>query len=234
MIKQRILPWREYTLFEQHYLDKEDPKGNPTSEEAFKKMRLCCFDIMGKYPFFRKLLADLNIRENNYLKYRTMATDGVSIHYDPGFVLAKTEEEIIFVICHEIMHNVLYHFARKMPNQDLWNTAADYALNQLLDGVGQMPKEGLYPGCGYHPDDSKFVNMSAEDIYAWLEKSAASAPPPPPDNEDGQPSPDEVIVIGDVIRDVKTNQYGIVKSVNTSTGEIEYDPIPESEVGNYL
>ena len=67
---ERLLKWNDYKLLEQVYLDKEDPLGNSISEEAFKKMRLCCFDISGKYPFFRKLLSDLTIRENrNHLGY---------------------------------------------------------------------------------------------------------------------------------------------------------------------
>lgn len=229
---RRILGWKDFRLFEQVYLDKEEPKGNKISEEAFKKMRLCCFDIMGKYPFFRKLLSDLTIRENRYLPYKTMATDGVSIHYDPGFVLAKSEAEIIFVICHEIMHNVLFHFARKMPDPELWNVAADYALNQLLEGVGEMPKEALYPGCGYHPDDKKFVNLSAEQIYEWLVKSGTK-PPEPPEGE-GDDQEDTEIVIGDIIRDTTTGNYGVVKSIDPATGEIDYDVIPESEVPKYL
>jgi len=228
---RRILGWNDFKLFEQVYLDKDDPKGNQISEQAFKKMRLCCFDIMGKYPFFRKLLSDLVIRENRNLKYRTMATDGVSIHYDPGFVLAKTEGEIIFVICHEIMHNVLFHFARKMPDPDLWNAAADYALNQLLEGVGEMPKEGLYPGCGWHPDDKKFVNLSAEQIYEWLVKSGSKSPEKP---EPGEGEPDSELKIGDIIRDTKTNTYGVVKSIDVASGEIDFDPIPESDVSKYL
>lgn len=229
---ERLLKWNDYKLLEQVYLDKEDPLGNTISEEAFKKMRLCCFDISGKYPFFRKLLSDLTIRENRNLPYRTMATDGVSIHYDPGFVLQKTEKEIIWVICHEIMHNVLFHFARKMPDPQLWNVAADYALNQLLDGVGEMPKEALYPGCGYHPDDSKFVNLSAEQIYEWLVKSGAK---PPEEQQPGNAQqPDAEIQVGDIIRDTKTGEYGKVTSVDLSSGEIDYDPIKKEDVEKYL
>jgi predicted metal-dependent peptidase len=161
-----------------------------------------------------------------------MATDGVSIHYDPGFVLAKSEAEIIFVICHEIMHNVLFHFARKMPDPELWNVAADYALNQLLEGVGEMPKEALYPGCGYHPDDKKFVNLSAEQIYEWLVKSGTKPPEQPEGEDDDQENTE--IVIGDIIRDTTTGNYGVVKSIDPATGEIDYDVIPESEVPKYL
>jgi hypothetical protein len=119
-----------------------------------------------------------------------------------------------------------------MPDPDLWNVAADYALNQLLDGVGKMPNEALYPGCGYHPDDSKFVNLSAEQIYEWLQKSSKTPPPPTPP-QSGQ-SPDAQINIGDVIRDTNSGSYGVVKSIDPASGEIDYDPIPESEVSKYL
>jgi len=228
---KRLLTWKEYKLFEQIYLDKEDPKGNKISEEAFKKIRLACFDIMGKYPFFRKLLSDLKFRENRYLPYRTMATDGYSIHYDPDFVMSKPDKEIQWVICHEIMHNVLFHFARKMPDPELWNVAADYALNQLLDGIGTRPKEALYPGCGFYPDDEKFENLSAEQIYEILKKSGSKGLEKPNPN---QQMPDAVIEVGDVIRDTKTNTYGIVRSIDPITGEIDYDPIQKQDVNKYL
>ena len=34
---RRILGWSEFKLFEQVYLDKDEPKGNSISEDAFKK-----------------------------------------------------------------------------------------------------------------------------------------------------------------------------------------------------
>jgi len=99
--------------------------------------------------------------------------------------------------------------------------------------VGTMPKEALYPGCGYHPDDKKFVNLSSEQIYEWLVKSGTK-PPDEPDGGGEGDSPDSEIVIGDVIRDTKTNTYGVVRSIDPSTGEIDFDPISESDVTKYL
>ena len=163
---ERILTWKEFKLFEQMYLDIEDEKN--ISEEAFIKVRKACYLISGRYPFFSSILLQLKIRENRYLPFKTMATDGYSIHYDPFFVMAKSEGEIIWTICHEIMHNVLLHFKRssyKDIDLEIWNIAADYAVNQLIKDVGTMPQEVLYPGCGFYPDDDKFENLSAEQIY---------------------------------------------------------------------
>ncbi len=95
-----------------------------------------------------------------------------------------------------------------------------------------MPKESLYAGCGYHPDDSKFVNLSAEQIYEWLVKSGSKTPEP--DQPGPTDTPDAQILVGDIIRDTKTNTYGKVKSVDINTGEIEYDPIQKNDVSKYL
>ena len=79
---------------------------------------------------------------------------------------------------------------------------------------------------------NKFVNLSAEQIYAWLVKSGSKTPPPdqPGDTEE----PDAEITVGDIIRDTKTNTYGRVKSVDINSGEIEYDPIKKDDVSKYL
>ena len=114
---RRILGWNEFKLFEQVYLDKDEPKGNNISEEAFKKMRLCCFDIMGKYPFFRKLLSDLVIRENKNLPYKTMATDGYHIFYNPEWTSKLKNNELRGVIAHEVLHVVFAHSERLSCSQ---------------------------------------------------------------------------------------------------------------------
>lgn len=236
MIKRRIATWGDFKLFEQIYRDKEDNLQG-TSAEAFKKMRLACFEIMGQYPFFRSLLSSLVIRENRNLRYRTMATDGVSIHYDPGYALGCTMEEVKFVICHEIMHNALYHFLRKQENPVIWNMAADYALNQLLiaDKIGKMPEGGLTVGCGRHPKDKTFTNLSAEEIYGILMKDPPKDTPEDENPQSGPPPPpEEIFKPGTVIYDKANKQYGIIKSFDPNTKKIVSDPIKEEDVRKYL
>jgi hypothetical protein len=41
-------------------------------------------------------------------------------------------------------------------------------------------------------------------------------------------------VVGDIIYDKDNDSYGIVKSIDDSSGELEYDPIPQSKVKEYL
>jgi hypothetical protein len=108
-----------------------------------------------------------------------MATDGFRIYYDPDFVNSKPDYEIKWVICHEIMHCALHHFLRKQANPTVWNAAADYAINQLIDGSGYgdptqspfgvMPRGGLL--------DKKYEGWSAEQIYHHLIENNIELPP---------------------------------------------------------
>ncbi|QOE32464.1 putative metallopeptidase [Klebsiella phage Muenster] len=76
-----------------------------------------------------------------------------------------TNENIIAVICHEILHCAYDHFLRRgMRDPSRFNRAADYAINQIIDrdGIGKLPD-----GCLL---DKKFENMTAEEIYLLLEE----------------------------------------------------------------
>lgn len=76
-----------------------------------------------------------------------------------------TNENIIAVICHEILHCAYDHFLRRgMRDPRRFNRAADYAINQIIDrdGIGKLPD-----GCLL---DKKFENMTAEEIYLLLEE----------------------------------------------------------------
>lgn len=240
MQNRRIASWNDFKLLEQIYKDLES-EDQKISEEAFRKMRSACFKVMGQYPLFRSLLSSLIIRENKNLTYKTMATDGLSIHYDPNFVMNEPMEMLIWVIVHEIMHNVLKHFDRKFAESDpvLWNMACDYALNPLITyntyNPSQPPTEAdypegcLFPGCGQYKGDEKFEGLTSEQIFKILKANPPkeTPPPPPPPPRPRDPNP---LIVGDIIYDEKTGEYGIVTSFDESTGEIILDPIDKSEV----
>ena len=258
MIKRRIEDFKSFSLLEAYFPEPPAP-GNVVNEPAYKKIRACIFYLNAQYPFFAGLLSRLVIRENNFLRFKTMATDGYSIHYDAGFVLEKSESEIIWVIAHEVMHNALVHFARCPKDQQgslLWNIAADYALNQMITevdqnelangrvkpstnpklSIGKMPEGSLYPGCGHVKGDERFLGLSAEQIMSDLLKTGFKpdepnpvTPPPPP-----PPAPDEEPEVGSVIYDKENDNYGIVTKYDPTTGEIDYDPIPKDKVNEYL
>jgi hypothetical protein len=244
---KRIYNWNEYRAI----LESQE---NDISEEAKTKMMYCCMFVRKNHPLWNNLLNLLAVEENRNLPYKTMATDGFKIYYDPEFVMEKTASEIIWVIIHEIMHNVLGHFLRKMPNQQYWNAACDYALNLTIDPklpgnqvsgksiVGTMPEGALF--------DPKFKGLRAEEIYdylltnqvvlppeaGWNYGGVLPAPPPGAKNTSGgggggggstQP-PKKFIRIGDYVM-LPNNTYGEVEDIDPS-GNITVKPISSQDL----
>lgn len=83
------------------------------------------------HPFFGTLLFRLKPIETTSVA--TMATDGVSLFYNPKFAKGLAPEELIGVLAHEVMHPALHHDTRRGDrDQKLWNQACDYAINPLL------------------------------------------------------------------------------------------------------
>ncbi len=109
----------------------------------------------------------------------TMATDGRTLAYHPGFVAGLTADELVGVVAHEVLHNALAHPARQSARDPAtWNIACDLAVNPLLVNAGfTLPSGRLLPG------DGKYAQLepgqSAEAYYAALAGS-----PPGPDGDD--------------------------------------------------
>lgn len=76
-----------------------------------------------------------------------------------------TDENLIAVICHEILHCAYDHFLRRgMRDPQRYNRAADFAINQILvrDKIGKIQNGWLF--------DKKYDGMTAEEIYLLLEE----------------------------------------------------------------
>jgi predicted metal-dependent peptidase len=116
------------------------------------------------HPFFGSLLFRLKSRENRSIA--TMATDGVSIYYNPEFIDMLDSAILAGVLAHEVMHPALQHQLRR-SGRDLgrWNEACDYAINPLLLDAGLSLPQGILV-------DLRFRGMSAEQIYNILESEA--------------------------------------------------------------
>jgi predicted metal-dependent peptidase len=114
------------------------------------------------HPFFGSLLFRLGARARNSIA--TMATDGVSLFFNPAFVDTLNAAELAGVLAHEVMHPALQHHTRRGDrNPNRWNMACDYAINPMLLDAGLiLPKDALL--------DHRFRGMSAERIYNLLEE----------------------------------------------------------------
>lgn len=117
------------------------------------------------HPFFGSLLFRLKGRECRSVQ--TMATDGVSLYYNPDFVETLNAATLAGTLAHEVMHPALHHHVRRCGRDPKrWNVACDFAINPLLVDAGLNLPEGVLL-------DNRFRGMSAEQIYNLLESEAS-------------------------------------------------------------
>jgi len=128
------------------------------SEVRIQKARTT---LLLDHPFFGTLLFRLGGKASQSVA--TMATDGVSLFYNPEFVDTLNAAELAGVLAHEVMHPALQHHTRRGDRNPVrWNMACDYAINPILLDAGlTLPKDVLI--------DNRFRGMSAERIYNLIE-----------------------------------------------------------------
>lgn len=107
-----------------------------------------------------------------------MATDGRRIVFNAEFVDSLEPGQLEAVLAHEVMHCALGHHCRRGERDpQLWNEAADLAINPLLVANGFSLPEGALI-------DPGFENLSAEEIYARLLQPRRSGDQSTPANSD--------------------------------------------------
>lgn len=193
----------ESEILDKSKLNSQDSKADQLMSLAKEDVGRCVALIMARFKFFAEFIYRFRI----LYTYRvdTMATDGKNIFINPKFVSELTDEEITFILCHEVLHNVLCHFKR-MDNINAeptkWNYAADYELNPLLVDEGLLDANHVknkLKACY----DEKYLGMTAEEIYDILPQQKS-------DDDKGKNVPVE---IGDAIK-TKDGKYGQITGIN--------------------
>lgn len=104
--------------------------------------------LIVRYGFVHQVLSMMTKAPS--LKIDTMGVCVLSgarfeLRYNPYFVDALTDEELIYVFYHEVMHVVLHHCtSRKFPNHEAGNIAHDLAANEIIPenaGSCERPKD---------------------------------------------------------------------------------------------
>lgn len=155
---------------QQALLEAAKSQSAPDLDEVKDDIERSIATIVGMYPFFGAFIYRFRILyvEWNHPHIQTMATDGKNIFINPAFAASLTDAQTTFVLCHEILHNVMVHFlratAKGVDDHERWNVAADYEINPMLVDEGlltaaQVKDElhGLY--------DEKYLDLPAEEIY---------------------------------------------------------------------
>lgn len=124
--------------------------------------------LLNKYPFYGKLAMNLRLVIANC---GTAATDMENLIFDPEFLDELSDEEVMAVMMHEILHCVLKHCIRgKGKIQYIYNIACDIVVNSnILESMGvkefQVAGENMM-----HRTPSRVEGRlkTADDVYYEL------------------------------------------------------------------
>jgi len=151
------------------------PKLSP--EEKLIRAKI---ELQNRHPFFAYLATFLEPREASELTPTLGVRHGSRyLYYNPDFIAGVPIEEVIGLVCHEILHLAADHTNPERigaRNKRLWNIATDIWVNAVVI------KEGLeLPSCGWIPKGDEIAvgnvvikNVSekcAEEIYSELEQN---------------------------------------------------------------
>jgi predicted metal-dependent peptidase len=148
-----------------------DAKLEELKKNATDILCNCRRKMMMTQPFVGTIAMSLDLIPVRDIRVSTACTDGNNIYFDIDFLSSLTPDEQTFVFAHEVWHNVMCHFSRKLSRDaSIFNIATDLEINQLLvkDGF-TLPKEVCMPNTvseTYNvviPEDK-----SAEDYYEIL------------------------------------------------------------------
>ena len=144
-----------------------------TDAKIIDKLVTARIALLLKQPFFGNLATRLKIvNADDWCP--TAATDGRHFYYNTEFIDSLTPRETEFLFGHEVLHCVFDHFQLRAGTRDaqIWNIAADYAVNQILvdSRIGEMPKDEKGKDKGFK--DDKYRDVASEEIYDELYKKA--------------------------------------------------------------
>jgi predicted metal-dependent peptidase len=141
------------------------PKTNKTSSQIEDILIRARVEMLMKAPFFGNLATRLRLVDATEW-CPTAATDGKYFYYNRDFTAALQEDEVIWLMGHEIMHCVYDHMdpdrrGSRIPM--LWNISNDHVINLELEQakLGRRIRKEIIEVCY----DTKFAEKTSEEIY---------------------------------------------------------------------
>ena len=139
-----------------------------TKRAVLRRMHQCRSKILGQYPFYGYLVMHLQLGVTDC---GTACTDMNHLIFDPDFAERLTDDEMIFVMLHEVLHCSLAHCTRSRNyHPELFNIAADIVANSNIlysMGIPEFEVAGI-PAMHTTPDGQEGYHFSAEEVYQML------------------------------------------------------------------
>src|SRR5262249_28092125 len=104
------------------------------SDALPSKVQRARLQPMLRHPYPAAALGRLPVVNADELGWcETMATDGYTIYFNSSFCEGLSEDALVGVFAHEVLHCILGHIDRRgSRHRVLWNVAIDHATNLLL------------------------------------------------------------------------------------------------------
>lgn len=140
--------------------------------EYIKRILLSRMRILCNNGFYGLLLMHMDFAID--LKCKTACTDGRKIYFGPSFLNNLDDDELDFIMMHEVMHCVLQHCTRGNDlDPNAFNIACDIVVNSniLESNKGNLKSITLKTyGESMHiaPDGIEGRFYTAEEVYAML------------------------------------------------------------------
>jgi predicted metal-dependent peptidase len=137
------------------------------TQRAKEKIQYTIGQIYLKGGFYSRILKRLNVGiswscSTAYVNFR-------GIWFSPFFIKNLSKEEMVFLMCHEILHVAFLHDRRRLDKiPKIWNYACDYSINWILieDTVGKFIEGGL--------KKEEFKGLTSEEIYDIIKDDSES------------------------------------------------------------
>ena len=136
-----------------------------------RKLLLSRMRILASHSFYGLLLSHTKFSLDELCP--TAYTDGRKIAFNPSFLESLTDEQVDFVLMHEILHIVLQHCMRyEDRNAEIFNIACDIVVNSniLKSFDGDLRKISLDTGPLMHksPLGDEGYHYTVEEVYDML------------------------------------------------------------------
>lgn len=122
--------------------------------------------LLFKHPFFGQLALRLPFKDVTDEGWcDTAATNYKYIFYNRNFIEKLDDDEIVFLIGHELGHCIFEHFIRReKKDPKLWNMAGDYVINLMLKNARIGRVITTVPAL----IDQKYEGYTTEEVYEDL------------------------------------------------------------------
>lgn len=152
-------------------------------EQEYREwLRVLSVQLSVRNPFYSSIFFNTQFGLDNSLG--TAYANGKQVYFPHDFKkFGPSRKEFNYVVLHELLHNMLFHClsSRKgSSNALLWNIAADYAVNNIIDEdiENDVNSSSVYmkrPERVVYDKEKKYRGKSVEEIYHDLQQN------PPPD-----------------------------------------------------